>query len=254
MYRNLLVYNESRICTIVINRESKLNALNRETLAEIGEAFREAIRDSDISGIIITGAGDKAFVAGADISELRFLNEVEGHKLASEVHTNVFNLIADSEKPVLAAINGYALGGGLELALACHIRIASENARFGMPEVSLGLIPGYGGTQRLPQIIGRGKALEMILSGEMVNAADALSFGLVNHVVPMGDSLIKANEIMGKILSRSANAISAAIRAINVSGTPDGYNIEIKEFGACFGSADFQEGTEAFINKRTPSF
>lgn len=254
MYTNLSVYNQNRIRTIVVNRESKLNALNKNTLYEINLVFTEALADNDVKGIIITGAGNRAFVAGADIAELKGLDKTEGYQLAFDAQVGVFDLIANSNKPVIAAINGFALGGGLELAMACHIRIASENARMGLPEVSLGLIPGYGGTQRLPMLVGKGKAFEIILTGEMLTAQNALSIGLVNLVVPQQDLLEKADLIMKKILSRSSNAVSAAIRAINASFSASGYEVEKQEFGLCFGSADFQEGTDAFLNKRTPNF
>lgn len=254
MYQNLAVYNQNRIRTIVVNRESKLNALNKDTLFEINLAFTAALADNNVKGIIITGTGNRAFVAGADIAELKSLDKSEGYQLAFDAHTMVFDLIADSNKPVIAAINGFALGGGLELAMACHIRVASENALMGLPEVSLGLIPGYGGTQRLPMLVGKGKAFEIILTGEMLTAQDALSVGLVNMVVQQQELLEKANQMMTKILSRSSNAVTAAIRAINASSTVSGYEVEKREFGLCFGSADFQEGTDAFLNKRTPNF
>jgi enoyl-CoA hydratase len=254
MYQNLLTSLESKILTVTINRESKLNALNIQTLEELHLAISSAFRDSEVGGIIITGAGNKAFVAGADISELKDLDEVGGYNLAETGHSKVFNLIENGSKPVIAAINGYALGGGLELALACHIRIASENAQLGFPEVSLGLIPGYGGTQRLPRLIGSGKAFEMILTGDSIEAGIAYEIGLVNRVVPLEFLLSSARVLLQKVLSRSPMAVSAAIRAINSSFDKQGFQTEMLEFSKCFGSSDFKEGTSAFLEKRPPDF
>ena len=254
MYQNLLTSINNRILTLTINRESKLNALNQATLNELHVALAEAFENPEVGGIIITGSGTKAFIAGADIAELRNLDEVGGYNLAAEGQERVFDFIEQSPKPIIAAINGFALGGGLELALACHIRIASENVKLGLPEVSLGLIPGYGGTQRLPQLIGKGKALELILTGDMIEAEIAYTIGLVNHVVPIEFLLTTATVILQKILSRSPLAIAAAIRAVNAGSTPVGYHVEIGEFSNCFKSADFKEGTSAFIEKRPPKF
>jgi len=253
-YQNILVDNKDRIQYITINRESKLNALNKETLEELHTAITAAFQSSETGGIIITGAGSKAFVAGADISGFPALDADGGRELAQVGQTQVFDLIANGSKPVIAAINGFALGGGLELAMACHIRIASDNAKMGLPELTLGLIPGYGGTQRLPQLVGKGKAMEMILTSDMLTADQALQHGLVNHVTDLAGLLPKAEEILNKILARAPLAVAAAISAINASGTTDGYQQEIKAFGECFGTADMKEGVDAFLNKRKPVF
>lgn len=254
MYNNILTSLESRILTITINRESKLNALNKETLRELQLAFTAAFKNDDVGGIIVTGAGTKAFVAGADIKELWDLDASEGFKLASETQSAVFNLIENGTKPIIAAVNGFALGGGLELAMACHIRFSSENAIFGLPEVSLGLIPGYGGTQRLPQLIGKGKAFELILTGEMIDANTALKLGLTNYVVPINLLLNKAKELMDKILSRAPSAIKGAIKAINAGYFSSGYETEIQEFSSCFDTEDSKEGMSAFLEKRQAKF
>lgn len=254
MYSNIFSTLTNRVCIITVNRENKLNALNKETLKELHEALSDALKNPDVGGIIITGAGTKAFVAGADISELKDLDEVGGLNLATEAQEKVFDLIALAQKPVIAAINGFALGGGLELALACHIRIASENAKMGLPEVSLGLIPGYGGTQRLPQLIGRGRALEMILTGDMIDAELAYKIGLINHIVPSDFLLNTADVLIQKILSRSSLAVAAAIRAVNAGFDNNGYRTEIEEFSNCFKTTDFKEGTSAFLERRQPNF
>ncbi len=254
-YQNLLVEISNHIAYITINREAKLNALNKETIAELHAAMSAALEDKEVGGIILSGAGQKAFVAGADISEFSALSTVEGEQLAKAGHI-VFDMIHNSAKPVIAAINGFALGGGLELALACHIRIAANSAKMGLPEVTLGLIPGYGGTQRLAQLVGRGKALEMILTADMITAEDALTWGLINYVVPAEELTGKATSMMEKILSRSPNAIAHAIAAVN-AGLEDGVNgfeAEISEFGKCFGTSDFREGVAAFMEKRKPDF
>ena len=253
-YQNILVENKARIQYVTINRETKLNALNKETLAELSTALDAAFASSDVGGIIITGAGRKAFVAGADISGFPQLDAAGGRELARVGHTTVFDKIANGPKPVIAAINGFALGGGLELALACHIRVAAENARLGLPEVTLGLIPGYGGTQRLPLLIGRGKALEMILTADMLTAAEALQHGLVNHITDADSLLPKAEDILNRILGRAPLAVAAAIRAVNAAGTADGYNTEIASFGACFDTQDMKEGVDAFLQKRKANF
>jgi len=254
-FNNLIIENSNFIQLITISREAKLNALNRETLKEINLAVSNAISDRNIKGIIITGAGEKAFVAGADISEFSSFNSAEGKKLAKEGHQNVFDLIENCPKPIIAAINGFALGGGLELAMACHIRMASTTAKMGLPEVTLGLIPGYGGTQRLPNLIGKGKAMEMILSAKMITADEALSNGLVNKVLVDKTELLKtATDLMQSIIQKSPNAIKAAIAAINASDKPDGFNKEIEEFSNCFGTDDFKEGVSAFLEKRKANF
>jgi enoyl-CoA hydratase len=253
---NLTTRISENIFTIIIDRESKLNALNKETLSELNEALAKAFSDPTVGGIIITGAGPKAFIAGADISEFAAYNVDEGRELAKSGQKNVFDFIENGNKPVIAAINGFALGGGLELAMACHIRIASSNAKMGLPEVSLGLIPGYGGTQRLAQLVGRGRAFELIMTAEMITADEAYRTGLVNHVVEPQLLLAKAEEMLKKIMTRSPFAISSAIKAINAGLTPgeNGYAIEIEEFARCFGSEDFKEGVDAFFNKRKAEF
>lgn len=255
-YQNLLIETKARIQYITINRESKLNALNRQTLQELHQAFTVAFNDNEVGGIIITGAGPKAFVAGADIAEFVDVNVDAAYKIAREAHNDVFDLIAAGPKPVIAAVNGFALGGGLELALSAHIRIASDNAKMGLPEVTLGLIPGYGGTQRLTQLVGRGKALEMIMTADMITAADALQLGLVNHVVPQAELIAKAEEILQKILSRAPLALAGVITAVNAAHSSDvnGFDTEIHEFSKCFGTADFKEGVNAFLKKRKPEF
>lgn len=241
---------------IVINRESKLNALNAATLRELNHAITAALDNVDVRGIILTGAGEKAFVAGADISEFSNFDQTRGRQLAQDGQDMVFNLIHHASKPIVAAINGFALGGGLELALACHIRVASQTAKLGLPEVSLGLIPGYGGTQRLAQLVGRGRAMEMILSGEMITALQAQAMGLVNEVVEPNELSAKANQVIARIATRSTQAVAAAIKAVNASLDPkqDGYAVEIDEFGKRFGTDDFREGVDAFLNKRKPNF
>jgi enoyl-CoA hydratase len=255
-YENILLSLNNRILRITINRESKLNALNKLTLAELHFALSDAFQNPEVGGIILTGAGQKAFVAGADISEFAELNADEGRIFAQEGHHKVFDRMHDSEKPIIAAINGFALGGGLELAMACHLRIASDNARLGLPEVTLGLIPGYGGTQRLSQLVGRGRALEMILTADMIPAAKALEIGLVNEVVAPENLLAAAEEKMNKILSRAPIAVGAAINAVNASLTDgvNGFEEEINQFARCFDTADFKEGVAAFLEKRPAQF
>ena len=255
-YKNIIADLKERILYLTINRESKLNALNKETLNELADVIAEAQNNDEVRGILLTGAGPKAFVAGADISEFAEFNGNQGEELARHGQETVFNAIEHSIKPVVAAINGFALGGGLELAMACHIRIASENAMLGLPEVSLGLIPGYGGTQRLTQLVGKGKAIEMITTAEMISATQAESIGLVNHVVAPEFLMAKAEELLNKIKSRAPLAVASAIKAINASIDSDfnGFEIEMNEFGKCFDTEDFKEGTSAFLNKRTPVF
>lgn len=255
-FQNLLIHTDGLIQHIIINRENKLNALNKATLAELHTALSDAFDNERVGGIIITGAGEKAFVAGADISEFAAFNAAQGEELARRGHTQVFDLIENSSKPVIAAINGFALGGGLELALACHIRIASDNAKMGLPEVSLGLIPGYGGTQRLTRLVGKGKALEMILTGDMITADEAHQCGLINHVVNLDNLEAKAEEIMNRILLRAPLAVSSAIAVVNAATQPDvnGFEKEIEAFAKCFDTADFKEGASAFLEKRKPAF
>jgi enoyl-CoA hydratase len=253
-FQNILIEDKDRIQYIIINRESKLNALNQATLAELHTALTQAFRNANVGGIIITGAGTKAIVAGADISEFEGKDVDSGRRIAYDGQSNVFDVIANGNKPVIAAVNGFALGGGLELAMACHIRIASDNAKMGLPELTLGLVPGYGGTQRLPQLVGKGKAMEMILTSDMLSAEQALQNGLVNHVTTLEGLLPKAEEILGKILQRSPLAVKAAITAVNASGSANGFEQEITAFGKCFGTDDMKEGVDAFLNKRKPVF
>jgi enoyl-CoA hydratase len=255
-YNNILVEETSPVATITINRPNKLNALNRDTIQELSEAFSDLDADSDIKTIILTGSGEKAFVAGADISEFADFSVKQGGKLAAKGQKLLFDLVENLSTPVIAAINGFALGGGLELAMSCHFRVASDNARMGLPEVSLGVIPGYGGTQRLPQLIGKGRAMELIMTASMINAEQALSYGLVNHVVPQGELLELCEKLAGKISNNSSVAIGHAIKAVNAGFKHDsnGYASEIKAFGECFGTADFKEGTTAFLEKRKADF
>ncbi|SFW28966.1 enoyl-CoA hydratase [Sinomicrobium oceani] len=255
-YKNIYVEEDDGIAFITIDRPSKLNALNRETIAELHEAFKELDEDREIRVIIITGSGEKAFVAGADISEFSDFSVKEGGALAAKGQEVLFDFIENLSTPVIAAVNGFALGGGLELAMACHFRIASHNAKMGLPEVSLGVIPGYGGTQRLPQLVGKGKAMEMIMTAGMINAEEAKSYGLVNHMVAQEELLDYCESIARKIIKNSGVAIAAAIRAINAGYKDgmDGYRAEIEAFGNCFGTEDFKEGTTAFLEKRKADF
>ena len=255
-YDNISVKKDEDIILITINRPSKLNALNRATIKELHEAFDKAEDDEDVRVIILTGSGEKAFVAGADISEFADFNVKEGAKLAKKGQEILFDFVENLTTPVIAAVNGFALGGGLELAMACHFRIASDNAKMGLPEVSLGVIPGYGGTQRLPQLVGKGKAMEMIMTAGMITAEEALHFGLVNYVVTQDELLPLAEKIAGKITRNSPSAISAAIKAVNANFKDgvNGFKIEIEEFGKCFGTEDFEEGTTAFLEKRKANF
>ncbi len=255
-YQNLRIGHTGHILRITIAREAKLNALNKATLAELHHAVTAALASPTVRGIVLTGAGEKAFVAGADIAEFASFNAEQGRALARRGQASVFDLIHHAAKPIIAAINGFALGGGLELALACHIRVAASHAKLGLPEVSLGLIPGYGGTQRLTQLVGRGRALEMILTGDMVTAAEAYEYGLVNHIVAPPELLAKAEGILLRIASRSPTAVAAAINAINAGagGSPGGFETEIDAFGRCFDTPDFKEGVAAFLAKRKPNF
>lgn len=256
MYNNLIVNSEQHISTITINRPKKLNALNQETINELHEAFKAADADENTKVIIVTGSGEKAFVAGADISEFADYSVEEGMHLAANGQKLLFDFVENLSTPVIAAVNGFALGGGLELAMACHFRVASDNARMGLPEVSLGVIPGYGGTQRLTQLVGKGRAMEMIMTAGMIDANKALSYGLVNHVVPQDQLLELCETLAAKIINNSSVAISAAIRAVNANFKEgvNGYQTEITEFGNCFGTEDFEEGTTAFLEKRKADF
>jgi enoyl-CoA hydratase len=255
-YDNILTENEEGILRITVNRPSKLNALNKDTIQELHLAFKEAESDSEVKVIILTGSGEKAFVAGADISEFSDYSAEEGKHLAAEGQEKLFDYVANFPKPVIAAVNGFALGGGLELAMAAHFRIASDNAKMGLPEVSLGVIPGYGGTQRLPQLVGKGRAMEMIMTAGMIDANQALQYNLVNHVTNQEELLDFAENLAKKIMRNSLVAISSAIKSINANFEDgvNGFEIEIEEFGKSFGTDDFQEGTTAFLNKRKADF
>lgn len=255
-YNNLISKYSNGITTITINRPKKLNALNKATIQELHEAFDAANTDEDTKVIIITGSGEKAFVAGADISEFADFSVEEGGKLAAQGHELLFDFVANLSTPVIAAVNGFALGGGLELAMACHFRVASSNAKMGLPEVSLGVIPGYGGTQRLPQLVGKGRAMEMVMTAGMIDADKALSYGLVNHVVEQDELLPLAEKIASKIMRNSSVAIAEAIHAINANYETgvNGFDVEIEAFGNCFGTEDFVEGTTAFLGKRKAEF
>jgi enoyl-CoA hydratase len=255
-YENILVVQNEAIATITINRPSKLNALNKATIEELSDAFTSLNNKKEVKAIIITGSGEKAFVAGADISEFSSFSVEQGAALSREGHEKLFTLVEQLETPVIAAINGFALGGGLELAMSAHIRVASNNARLGLPEVSLGVIPGYGGTQRLTQLIGKGRAFELIMTAGMMTADKAAEAGLVNHVVAPEELLTFAIGIASKITRNSSTAIASAIRAVNANFTDgvNGFDTEINEFGKCFGTEDFTEGTTAFLEKRKPNF
>lgn len=255
-YKNLLLEEKDGLLTVTINRPKKLNALNKETISELSEMLDFALNSGAVKALIITGSGEKAFVAGADISEFSSFNIEQGKELAAKGHKSLFDKIENFPKPVMAAINGFALGGGLELAMAAHFRIASKNAKMGLPECSLGLIPGYGGTQRLTNIVGKGKAMEMIMTAQMIDADTSLKLGLVNYVVEQDELIDLSTSIYKKMRNNSMQAISSAIKAINASDKHDvnGYELEIDEFGKCFGTDDFKEGTEAFLEKRRANF
>ncbi len=255
-FENILVTVENHIGQITINRPSKLNALNIATIQELHNAFEALESNNDVNVIIITGEGEKAFVAGADISEFANFSVEEGAQLAAQGQELLFDFVENLKIPVIAAVNGFALGGGLELAMACHFRIASDNAKMGLPEVSLGVIPGYGGTQRLPQLIGKGRAMELIMTAGMIDAETAKNYGLVNHVVPKSELLEFTKSIAAKIIRNSPMAISKAIKAINASYKDgvNGFETEIRNFGKCFGTEDFKEGTTAFLEKRKAEF
>lgn len=255
-YSNILVASENALATITINRPTKLNALNKATIQELHHAFNVLELDASIRVILLTGSGEKAFVAGADIAEFAQFSVEEGAQLAAQGQELLFDFVEKLKTPVIAAVNGFALGGGLELAMACHFRVASDNAKMGLPEVSLGVIPGYGGTQRLPQLIGKGRAMEMIMTAGMITAADAYRVGLVNHVVPQPELLDFCKSIAERIMKNSPVAIGQAIKAVNANFKDgvNGYETEIKAFGKCFGTEDFKEGTTAFLEKRKAEF
>ncbi len=255
-YNNLLLEVNERVAVVTVNRPDKMNALNADTMAELEKVFTELNNDENISVVILTGSGEKAFVAGADISELNKLDVISA-KAFSERGQEIFNLIENMEKPVIAAVNGFALGGGCELALACSLRVASDKALFGQPEVNLGIIPGYGGTQRLTRLINSGRAAEYILTGTLIDANEALRIGLVNHVFPQKELMSKTMEIAGKISSKSSIVIKQALSSINIVdevSCKEGQKFEASAFALCCGSEDFKEGTSAFLEKRKPVF
>lgn len=253
---NILTEEKNGVLYLTINREDKMNALNFATLEELKEIFEEVIDNKAIKAVILTGSGEKAFVAGADISEIASLNEVNARKFA-ENGQEIFAMIENCHKPVIAVTNGFTLGGGCELAMACHMRIATSNAKFGQPEVNLGIIPGYGGTQRLTLLIGRGKANELMMTGDMIGAEEALTIGLVNHVLPTkAEAMKKAEEIIGKIMSKAPLAIGMIVDCVNAAFLPDedGFQTEANSFARCVKSGDYKEGTTAFLEKRKPTF
>lgn len=255
-YKNLLWEAEEGVLLLTINRPEKLNALNKATIAELSQAFEAADQDSSIRVIVLTGAGNKSFVAGADISEFADFNVEQGRALAADGQASLFDKVEQLGTPVIAAVNGFALGGGLELAMSCHVRLASDNAKLGLPETSLGVIPGYGGTQRLTALVGKGRALELIMTAGMMGAEQAAATGLVNAVYPQEELLDAARKMAGKIMKNSPNAIREAIGAVNAHGAHgvDGFQAEIDAFGRCFGTSEFKEGTSAFLEKRKPQF
>lgn len=255
-FENLLLEKENGITVITINRPTKLNALNKATIEELHNAFNAENKDQSTKVIIITGSGEKAFVAGADISEFAHFSVEDGGKLAAKGQELLFDFVENLSTPVIAAVNGFALGGGLELAMSAHFRVASDNAKMGLPEVTLGVIPGYGGTQRLPQLVGKGRAMEMIMSAAMIDAETAKNYGLVNHVVSQAELLEFTKGIASKISKNSPIAISNAIEAVNANFKDgiNGYEVEIKNFGKSFGTEDFKEGTTAFLEKRKAEF
>jgi enoyl-CoA hydratase len=255
-YQTLLTDLSENIFTITINRPDKLNALNKSVIDDLAEAISEIHHNPEIKSAIITGSGPKAFVAGADISEFIAPGNISGKALAQKGQDNVFNRIENCAKPILAAVNGFALGGGCELAMACHFRLASDNAKFGQPEVGLGLVPGYGGTQRLTQLIGKGKAMELMMTGNMIDAQEALRLGLVNHVTPAETLLAETRKILLIIMSKAPLAIAEVIALGNYAsqGNSDGLQREIAAFGKLFETADLKEGATAFLEKRKPNF
>ncbi len=255
-YENIIVNHEEQYAVITINRPKQMNALNKQTIQELHDALVSFYSNAEVRAIIITGGGDKAFVAGADIKEFSDFDVSQGQELAARGQELLFDYVENFSKPVIAAINGFALGGGLELAMACHMRVASYNAKLGLPETGLGLIPGYGGTQRLARLIGHGRAFEMIATADMIEADRAHEMGLVNHVFTSDELMEKTVELAGKMGRNSPSALRSAIRSINAGYKVgiDGFKVEIEEFGKCFGTEDFKEGTTAFLEKRKPSF
>lgn len=255
-YQNLILEKDGKIAIVKINRPDKLNALNAATMEEIKQVFLALRNDESVYVIILTGSGEKAFVAGADIKELNSLDMISA-KAFAEKGQEIFYSIENMNKPVIAAVNGFALGGGCELALSCHIRLASDNAKFGQPEVNLGIIPGYGGTQRLTRLINSGRSAEMIFTGDLVDANEALRIGLVNHLYPQAELLPKAIEMANKIASKGQHAVRFALKAINIvdqMSDTEGQKYEASLFALCCGTDDFKEGTNAFLEKRKPNF
>jgi enoyl-CoA hydratase len=256
MDSNVTIQKDGSVAVLTINRPDQLNALNIKTIDDLSNAFKELEADKGVKVIILTGAEDKAFVAGADIKEFYKFDVEAGKKLSRDGQKKLFNLVESLGTFVIAAINGFALGGGLELAMSCHMRVASHNAKMGLPEVSLGVIPGYGGTQRLAQLVGKGRAIELIATVQMIDSETAKDWGLVNHVTTQAELIDRCKEIAGRISKNSSVAVAGAIRAINAgfqSGV-NGFDKEIEEFGKCFGTEDFKEGTNAFVEKRKPNF
>jgi enoyl-CoA hydratase len=255
IYENILTEIRNGILLLTLNRPDQLNALNKFVFSELEHIMTHLAVKNEVKGIIITGSGEKAFAAGADIKEFANFSVEEG-KALSVNGQRIFKLIEDFKKPIIAGINGFALGGGLELAMACHLRVASDNARFGQPEVSLGLTPGYAGTQRLTQLIGKGKSMELLMTGAMIKADEALKSGLVNYVFPLNELRAKTEELMLMILKQSPVAVAGVISCVNAYFTDGitGFETEVEEFGKCFGTDDFKEGTDAFLNKRKPVF
>ena len=252
---NILFETKGKLAYIIINRPKQMNALNKATFVDLEKAIDELNANDSLLGAIITGAGEKSFIAGADIKEFANFSVAEGEDL-SRNGMRIFKKIEDSKKPVIAAINGFALGGGLELAMSCHIRVAEAHARFGQPEVGLGVTPGYAGTQRLTQLVGKGKAIELLMTAEMIKSDVALDYRLVNYVVEAGKSVEKAEEIFAAINKQAPTAITAVIKCVNDFFTTgvDGFNTEAVEFGKCFGTEDFKEGTTAFMDRRKAEF
>ena len=255
MYSTLLINLENGILTITINRPEKLNALNKDVFTDLDNVVKEIQTNTQVRSAIITGAGTKAFVAGADITEFSDFSKEEARALAKRGQ-DIFFRIEQSAKPIVAAVNGFALGGGCELAMACHFRVASENAKFGQPEVNLGLIPGYGGTQRLTQLIGKGRAIELLISGGLIDAGTALQYGLVNYVVPADELLNKTKALLDQVNTKAPLAVAACIQAANAvyDETINGYDAEVNAFGECFATEDMKEGTTAFLEKRKANF
>lgn len=252
---NIIFEKNNGIAKIIINRPDKLNALNFVTINELHEAIIACYSDTEIRGVLITGSGNKAFVAGADINEIATMNAENALQIAKNGQ-DVFALVENCPKPVIAVVNGFALGGGCELAMACHLRIASENAQFGQPEVNLGIIPGYGGTQRLTQLVGKAKAIELMCTADYVTAQEALQLGLVNYVLPLEEALAKAEQVLLKMFSKPKNAIGLVIASVNAvyDKKLEGYEVEAKAFSECTKYGDFKEGTSAFLEKRKPNF